>query len=131
MKSSSAEQLILELFAQHTTEESHFTAQEVYNLLKPRLPAVNPSTVYRALERLVHAGRVSVSDMGLGAVVYEIVGGEHHHHLICQECGRVTTINDDAIQSLFKSIAQRYDFQVATNHLILFGCCAQCRQKTS
>ncbi|MFZ5910247.1 MAG: Fur family transcriptional regulator [Chloroflexota bacterium] len=131
MKSSSVEQLILELFARHSTEEAHFTAQDVYHQIKPRLPAVNQSTVYRALERMTHAGKVSVSDMGVGAAVYEIVGGEHHHHLICQDCGKVTTINNTAIQALFRSMAKQYEFEVMTNHLILFGRCAQCRQKAS
>lgn len=131
MKSSSVEQLILELFAQHAKEEAHFTAQEIFTHLKPQMPAVNPSTVYRALERLVHSGKVSVSDMGLGAAVYEIVGREHHHHLVCQVCGRVTTVEDQAIQPLFKSIEQQYGFQVVTNHLVLFGLCSQCRKKTT
>jgi Fur family ferric uptake transcriptional regulator len=129
MKSSSVEQLILELFAKHAKEEAHFTAHEVFIHLKPQLPAINPSTVYRALERLAHSGKVSVSDMGLGAAVYEIVGGENHHHLVCQMCGRVTTVEDRAIQPLFKSIEQQYEFQVTTNHLVLFGLCSQCRKK--
>lgn len=129
MKSSSVERLILELYAGHSNETAHFTAHEIYTHLKSQLPAVNPSTVYRALERMVQAGQVSISDMGVGAAVYEIVGGEHHHHLVCRVCGGVTTVEDQAIQPLFKSIEQKYDFQVSTNHLILFGVCAQCRRK--
>jgi len=127
MRTSSVEQLILELFSQHALEETHFTAQEVYQELKSRLPAVNPSTVYRALERMSQAGKVSVSDMGLGAAVYEGVGGKPHHHLVCQACRRVFTLEDELVHPFFAQVAGRFNFQVTTNHLVLFGYCADCR----
>ncbi|MBN2549191.1 MAG: transcriptional repressor [Anaerolineales bacterium] len=130
MKSSSVEQLILDLYAQHSTEEAHFTAQEVYHHIKPRLPSVNQSTIYRALERMTRAGKVSVSDMGLGAAVYEAVGNEHHHHLVCQECGRVQTIKDESVGRLFRQIERENNFEVLTNHLVLFGRCHACRSKS-
>jgi len=67
MRTSSVEQLILDMFAGHSTHEAHFTAQEVYNELKPRLPAVNPSTVYRALERMAQQNRARLDAAGVFA----------------------------------------------------------------
>jgi Fur family ferric uptake transcriptional regulator len=128
MKSSSVEQLISELFSQHSTEEAHFTAQEVYNQLKPRLPAVNTSTVYRALERMTRAGKISISDMGKGAAVFEVVDRERHHHLVCEGCHQVLTLSDAMIQPLFDELSKRFDFSMTTNHLVLFGYCPACRQ---
>jgi Fur family ferric uptake transcriptional regulator len=124
MKSSTVQQLILELLHE---EHNHLTAQEVYNHLKPRLPSVNPSTVYRALERLTREGQVSVSDMGIGAAVYEIVGSSPHHHLVCQDCHRVIDLENDIIQPLFDTVEKRFGFQLTTNHLILFGYCPDCK----
>jgi Fur family transcriptional regulator, ferric uptake regulator len=124
MKTSSVEQLILDLLAQ---EYAHLTAFEIYTKLKPRLPAVNPSTVYRALERMAHAGKVSISDMGRGAAVYERVGGEHHHHLVCQNCGQVLTIDDESVNGLFRELEKENSFQMSTNHLVLFGRCQKCQ----
>lgn len=103
------------------------TAQQIYERIRDNLPAVNQSTVYRSLDRLTHAGKVSISDMGLGAAVYEAVGGELHHHLVCQECGKVTTIADELVQSFFGLITEKYEFDVVTNHLVLFGRCSQCQ----
>jgi len=123
MKSSTVQQLILELLRE---EHSHLTAQEVYNYLKPRLPSVNPSTIYRALERLTREGQVSVSDMGIGAAVYEIVGSLPHHHLVCQGCHRVIKLENNIIQPFFDNVEQRFAFQLTTNHLILFGYCPDC-----
>ena len=123
MKSSTVQQFILELLRE---EHAHFTAQEVYTHLKPRLPSVNPSTVYRALERLTNAGEISVSDMGTGAAVFEKVGSSPHHHLVCQGCQRVITIDNEIIQPLFDKIEKRFNYQLTTNHLILFGYCQNC-----
>jgi Fur family ferric uptake transcriptional regulator len=126
MRSSSVQQFILELLRQ---EHAHFTAQEVYAHLKPRLPSVNPSTVYRALERLTNAGEISVSDMGTGAAVYEMVDGSPHHHLVCQGCNRVITLENDLVQPLFDEVEKRFNYQLTTNHLILFGYCPECSSK--
>jgi Fur family ferric uptake transcriptional regulator len=126
MKSSTVQQFILELLQQ---EHAHFTAQEVYAQLKPRLPSVNPSTIYRALERLTNAGEISVSDMGMGAVVYEMVDNPPHHHLVCQSCNRVITLENEIVQPLFDKVEKRFDYQLTTNHLILFGYCHECRSK--
>jgi Fur family transcriptional regulator, ferric uptake regulator len=124
MRSSSVDQIILKTLGQSQT---HLSAQEIYERLVENLPALNPSTVYRSLERLAHEGWVSVSDIGLGAAVYEAVSVKQHHHLVCQECAKVITIDDEFVKSFFTSIGQQYDFQVTTNHLILFGRCSQCQ----
>jgi len=124
MRASSVNQFILRTLER---DHCHLTAQQIYEHIRDDLPAVNPSTVYRALERLVQAGQISVSDMGLGALVYEMVGGKQHHHLICQECNQVITIDNEMVQSFFDRVDQQYDFQIVTNHLILFGRCSHCR----
>lgn len=123
MKSSAVQQFILELLRE---EHAHFSAQEVYAHLKPRLPSVNPSTVYRALERLTNTGEISVSDMGMGAAVYEAVGSSPHHHLVCQGCHRVITLDNEVVQPLFERVEGQFGYQLITNHLILFGYCPAC-----
>lgn len=126
MKSSTVQQFIVELLQQ---EHAHFTAQEVYSQLKPRLPSVNPSTVYRALERLSNAGEISVSDMGTGAAVYEMVGSSPHHHLVCQSCHRVITLENKIVQPFFDQVEERFNYRLTTKHLILFGYCQECIKK--
>ncbi len=126
MKKSSVEQLILETLSR---ENTHLTSLQVYEEIRKQLPAVNSSTVYRALERMSKRGMVSVSDIGTGAEVFEVVKNELHHHLVCQECGRIITIGQEDVRTFFKVIEQINDFEVFTNHLILFGLCSECRKK--
>jgi Fur family ferric uptake transcriptional regulator len=123
MRASSVNHIILETLGHN---QAHLTAHQVYESLRQHLPAVNPSTIYRALEKLAHEGLISVSDMGQGAAVYEAVGGARHHHLVCQDCGAARTIGDAQISELFGRIEHENDFKIVTNHLILFGRCAEC-----
>ena len=123
MKTSSVDQLILEMLG---IEQAHFTSQQIYEKLKTQLPAVNRSTVYRSLERLAGIGQVSVSDMGTGALVYELVGSGMHHHLICQQCQQIVYIPHDDVEKFFSWIEQKSRYKITTNHLILYGICETC-----
>ena len=98
MRTSSVDQAIIDLLSH---EHVHLTSNQVLADIRGRLPAVNQSTIYRSLERLVEQGKVSVSDMGTGSAVYELVSGERHHHLVCQKCGNVITIGDDDVLRFF------------------------------
>jgi len=125
MRNSSVAQAILQTLDR---EQSHLTAQAVYDQIRGQLPAVNPSTVYRALERLAEAGEVSVSDLGTGAAVYETVGGETHHHLICQKCQQVVCLDPTQVSRFFRAVEHQAHFRIVTNHLVLFGICEACQK---
>ncbi len=124
MKTSSVDQIIIDLL---NHKLYHFTSQNIFDQIKSRLPAVNRSTVYRSLERLVNQGKISVSDIGTGSLVYELVGTGLHHHLVCQQCHQIITIPHDDVAILFNKIEKDSHFQVVTNHLILYGICPQCQ----
>jgi Fur family ferric uptake transcriptional regulator len=124
MKTSSVDQLIMDKL---NSENEHFTSPEIYFFLKSKLPAVNRSTVYRSLERLVSGGKASVSDLGTGALVYEMVGEGKHHHLVCQQCHRIIVILHDDVEQFFKQITQKSKYKITTNHLILYGVCSDCQ----
>lgn len=127
MKSSSIQTAVMEVLDRQ--QGQHLTAVEIYEQIRSRLPAVNPSSVYRALERLASEGNVSVSDMGTGATVYEYVNAEKHHHLVCQVCGKTMLLDEAAVTNFFTRVEMATSFEVKTNHLILFGICPECKGK--
>lgn len=123
MRASSVDQAIIDTL---TKEHAHLTSLQVFETIRERLPAVNQSTVYRALERLAKQGKISISDMGTGSAVYELLAQGLHHHLVCQRCGRVTTFGHEDATDLFSSVQDKHHFRITTNHLILFGICERC-----
>jgi Fur family ferric uptake transcriptional regulator len=128
MRSSSVDIIILETL---NIENAHLTTQEIYEMVRSKLPAVNTSTVYRALERLAKSEKISVSDIGTGSMVYESLFNGMHHHLVCQKCGRTTTLNHAEVMDFFQQISAKYNFRVITSHLVLFGICDTCSELDS
>lgn len=126
MRSSSIVSIILDLLK---CADCHYTAHEIYEQVRHRLPATSPSTIYRSLERLVKAGLVSVSDMGTGAAVYELVRADVHHHLVCEQCGGIIMLPNQAVDHFFRTLEQQNGFTIVTNHLVLFGRCPSCSKK--
>ncbi len=122
---TSARQAILDYLE---AAERHLSANQVYEALTERLPSLNLSTVYRSLEYLVEHQLVSVADVGTGSPVYEIVNDTPHHHLVCLNCHHIMYLDHDYVNPFFQSLDETLDFQVHTNHLVLYGICTDCKK---
>src|SRR5690349_5320970 len=77
-------------------QECALTAHEIDERLRVQGHAVGRASVYRALEQLTDLHLVARLEVGQDAARYEAVhpSGEHHHHLVCDRCGRVTPFED-------------------------------------
>lgn len=121
---TSARAIILDTI---NTDHKHWTVQEVYDAVKPNLPSLNLSTVYRALDYLSSEGLISVSDLGAGTPVYESIQDNPHHHMVCLGCEAVFELSHEDVDEFFTKISRKNEFEVCTNHLILFGTCTGCQ----
>lgn len=104
---------------------AHRSADEVFARVEPLLPGVNRSTVYRTLELFRDLGLVSMTDLGGGARVFELIEAPHHH-LICHRCRAILDLDDALVGPLREAIRARHGFTPAIDHLALFGFCAAC-----
>jgi Fur family ferric uptake transcriptional regulator len=93
-----------------------------------RLPAVGRATVYRALDQLESLGLVQKVDLAGEAAGYERVDpqGHHHHHLVCERCGRVVAFEDEGLEQAIVALAERPDFKVSSHEVTLRGECSRC-----
>lgn len=106
--------------------DDHISAEEIYEQVIKRYPQMNISTVYRTLELMKAEGLVTETDMGDGRVRYHCMGKGHHHHLICQKCGRIIDVEEEVVNPLWADIKRKYGFKVGMKHMALFGICKQC-----
>ncbi len=104
----------------------HMTPREVAETVRADLPHVDTSTVYRTLEDLSGAHIVSETILGHGESYYEWIGGAPHHHLRCDSCDAVTTLDLVIVKNLVKQTSARHEFRLNAAHLILEGRCASC-----
>ena len=54
----------------------------------------------------------------------------HHHHLICKNCGRVISFQDDLLEELEEKITQTTGFFVVDHEVKLYGFCVECGGKS-
>lgn len=125
LRMTSARKAVLDVLHAKGT---HLNAQEILEQLSERLPSLNISTIYRTVEYLAEAGLVSISDIGCGSPVYEAVHEKPHHHLICQCCGEIVTLDGDEIGALLDAVGKQHQFSITTNHLVLYGRCINCQK---
>jgi Fur family ferric uptake transcriptional regulator len=103
--------------------DAHLSADDVVE----RVGGVDPSTVYRTLELLVEEGLVRRTDLGAGRAFYEPAHEHRHHHLVCERCGSVTHVHDDALGNLREQVDASVGFALGGGEIKLTGLCADCR----
>ena len=105
---------------------NHRTAEEIHAAIVPQQPFIDIATVYRTLQWLQGVGLVAPISID-GRLYYEYhAHGDHHHHLICQQCGRHIQIPNTEFASLTAVFQERYGFALQIDHLALTGRCAEC-----
>ena len=104
------------------------TAQEIEDELRTGDRRVGRASVYRALDVLVDHGLLARLEVGQGMARYEPVtpGGEHHHHLVCERCGKLVAFDDPALERAIESLAERLELEVADHEVLLRGACKRC-----
>jgi Fur family ferric uptake transcriptional regulator len=98
-------------------------------------PSVPVSSAYRSLTVLADARvvrRVSGNDDTGRFELAEDLSGQHHHHLICSNCGTVVDVAasprlERALADAAKAVAEESDFEVHEHRIDLVGRCADCR----
>jgi Fe2+ or Zn2+ uptake regulation protein len=97
-------------------------------------PEVAVSSAYRNMGVLEQVGVVSRIVSGVEHARFELaegVLGDHHHHLICQSCGRVDdfTVSDTVEKTIERELAKvaaGSAFVAVAHRLDLVGTCGGC-----
>ena len=105
------------------------TASEIHVGLRAGGREVGIASVYRVLDILAEQNLVQKLDLGDGRAHYERVdvADDHHHHLVCNECGRVEPFADDELEAALRRVEQDTGFAVASHDVLLRGACDDCR----
>jgi Fur family ferric uptake transcriptional regulator len=107
--------------------KTHPTADELYSLLKQKLPKISLGTVYRNLEQLSEKGIIKKLDSIDSQKRFD---GDisPHYHIKCIKCGKVGDIHVSPIP-LPKEIIQHTDYKILNHDLELTGICGNCQKK--
>jgi len=123
LKTTKQREIIFEEFFNHT--EDHATVEELYERIKARNPNIGFATIYRTMKLFKECGLAFERHFGEGKTRYEPVNftGEHHDHIICQDCKKIICFNDPSIEALLSKIASANNLQITNYRLELYGQC--------
>jgi len=121
--------LILEDLYHHP---GHRTVEDIFAHLGERLPGLNRATVYRTLGMLRDAGVLATFSGPDGITEFELIGlpAERHHHLVCHECGAEYALDPLPVERFGGEIRSATGFRPDLNHLVIFGLCETCAERS-
>jgi Fur family ferric uptake transcriptional regulator len=125
LRRGGARERIIELLA---TEPCALSAVEIEDSLRARGERIGRASVYRVLELLVEHGLVERVTVGQGLARFEraLASGEHHHHLVCERCGRLVAFADPGLERAIHRVSERLGVRVDAHEVVLRGACEDC-----
>jgi Fur family transcriptional regulator, ferric uptake regulator len=127
-RSGGAREEVLDLLG---TQDCLLSAQEIHDRLRDTERGVGLASVYRALELLAHLKLVHRVDVD-GTACYEPAdpSGEHHHHAICDRCGKMDAFEDPELERLIDDLGERLGYAVGGHDIVLRGSCPDCAERS-
>lgn len=126
MRSTRQRQVILEELVKL---ESHPTADELYELVRKRLPRISLGTVYRNLETLSTEGIVRRLKLGGPQARFDGDMSEHQH-LRCRSCGRVDDLPVSSEPTeCDKAALENTGYRLVERRVEFIGICPECARR--
>jgi Fur family ferric uptake transcriptional regulator len=120
-----ARELVIALLAR---QECCLSANEIFDSLRTKDRRIGLASVYRALDQLVGLQLVQRLEFADGARYEPLLpSGEHHHHLMCDDCGKVEPFADGALERALDRVGGGLGYRVEAHDVLLRGACADCR----
>lgn len=125
-RSGGARRAVVELLG---GQQCCLTALEIHQEVRRRGRPIGIASVYRVLDLLFQRRLVQRVDVGGQAARYEpnLPGGDHHHHVVCDDCGKVEAWKDESLERAVDRVAGKVGYRIAGHDVVLRGLCVDCR----
>jgi len=125
LRRGGARERIIELLA---GERCALSAVEMEDALRARGERIGRASIYRVLDLLVEQELVERVTVGQGLSRFERIlpSGEHHHHLLCEQCGRLVAFDDPGLERAINRVSERLGARVDHHEVVLRGACEDC-----
>jgi Fur family ferric uptake transcriptional regulator len=125
LRQGRARQAVIDVLARN---DCCLSATEIFDELRGEGRRVGLASVYRALEQLSRLRLVQRLEFG-DVTRFEpaLPDGDHHHHVVCDDCGRVEPFEDRPLEKALDRLGDELGFEVEGHDVVLRGSCAACR----
>jgi Fur family ferric uptake transcriptional regulator len=106
--------------------EDFVSAQDLHRQLAEQGEHIGLATVYRQLNGLAAKGRADTIRLNEQQMFRICDESGHHHHLVCEQCGRTVEI-DPPDENWLRKVAQEHGYTVISHTVEVFGLCPDCQ----
>lgn len=110
------------------TDPMPLSLRELHERVAAQLPETAFSTIYRLSARLERDGKITRVDWRERGSRFEWADREHHHHIVCADCGQTVDLDDDDLGFSESLIQARTGFSVKHHSIEIEGTCADCQR---
>jgi len=109
---------------------THPSADEIYEMVRKRLPRVSLGTIYRNLEILSETGEIQRLETGSHLKRFD-GRADNHYHIRCLRCDRLVDLFVHLGMELDDRIRGATDFSVLGHKLEFVGICPNCQRRAA
>ena len=109
--------------------DTHPSADEVYEMVRKRLPRISLGTVYRNLEILSERGEIQKLELSGTLKRFDGVA-ENHYHIRCVDCGRVVDAPVDCDIEINNQLKDSTNYRIIGHKLEFLGICPACQNNS-
>ncbi len=132
MRMTNQRKIILE---ELRNSKKHLSADELYVLVKKKLPNISISTVYRNLEELSKQGLIRKISPAKTQKIFD-ANIQPHFHIRCMKCGRISDVPLSLVHQVVEGVKNSTPlvekvtgYNVIGYHLEFFGICPECQKE--
>jgi len=111
-------------------QNSHPSADEIYQIVRRRMPRISLGTVYRNLEVLASMGKIQKLELS-GALKRYDWNTNKHYHIRCLHCDRVDDAPIAPLNQLENDLYGATVFEIIGHNLEFTGLCPDCSKKAA
>ena len=108
---------------------THPSADEIYEMVRKRLPRISLGTVYRNLEILSASGEIQKLELGCTQKRFDGVADDHYH-IRCIHCDRVDDAPPEFDVAIHHELKGVTDYKIIGHRLEFIGICPACLNRT-
>ena len=109
------------------TQHDHLSSQEILEKTRQEYPGIGRVTVFRTLDLLNKLNLLCRFHAQDGCHSYMMRRPtEHHHHLVCSNCGQVIDFTECELDALVNKLSSHTGFNIEEHLLELWGRCRDC-----
>lgn len=105
------------------------TALDIFSVLENDFPNLQLSTVYRNLNYFEKKDLLRKMDLDRDKKesYFELMLGEHHHHLICVDCDEIVAL-DCPLRDYETQLKAETNYTILDHKVKIFGICPKCQK---